>query len=272
MDDIRFSNLKVDCTSRALHNMRGDTVVLRPLPFQVLMLLYENRGKPVSRDMLFSQCWDGSYVTDQALTNVISGIRSCLDKLQAVGVEVKTITKVGYLLDIPADKADTSLSEDSEKPKQPLRSKPNSNLATKLTFPLRTWTASKWTTLVLCAAITLLATKLLMTSQSTFLEDVQFKELQVDETSILVSDNYGLISDYDNFRDKLKSQLPADCKMNVYLRVYESIYNVDEPAMQVFLQQKLGHKNSTVSLFSLNQDSIEASLANIIRQEAQLCE
>ncbi|MDN3686059.1 winged helix-turn-helix domain-containing protein [Vibrio sinaloensis] len=49
-------------------------IILRPLPYEVLLLLLQ-RDEPVSREELFAHCWQGMVVTDQALTNVISGLR-----------------------------------------------------------------------------------------------------------------------------------------------------------------------------------------------------
>ncbi|WP_196333965.1 winged helix-turn-helix domain-containing protein, partial [Vibrio harveyi] len=103
MHRIYFANLILDPTTRKLYNSRGSDVPLRPLPYQVLNLLIEKQGVHVTREELFETCWDGSVVTDQALTNVISGLRKKLGQLDAKGVKIKTVSKIGYLLEIDDD-------------------------------------------------------------------------------------------------------------------------------------------------------------------------
>ncbi len=46
-----------------------------------MLLLQKN--EPVSREELFETCWEGLVVTDQALTNVVSGLRRNLLSLKA---------------------------------------------------------------------------------------------------------------------------------------------------------------------------------------------
>ncbi|HGY9608469.1 winged helix-turn-helix domain-containing protein [Vibrio harveyi] len=61
-----------------------------------MLLLQKN--EPVSREELFETCWEGLVVTDQALTNVVSGLRRNLLSLKAQNAEIKTISKVGYFI------------------------------------------------------------------------------------------------------------------------------------------------------------------------------
>ncbi|NRF12904.1 winged helix-turn-helix domain-containing protein [Vibrio coralliilyticus] len=77
----------------------GKLIRLRPLPFKVLIYLYENKGKCITRNELFSECWNGAIVSDQALTNVISNLRKSLLEVNAYNVILKTVSKVGYILE-----------------------------------------------------------------------------------------------------------------------------------------------------------------------------
>lgn len=63
---------------------------------QVLVALASARGDTVSRDELIESCWGGRIVTDDAISRVISRLRS-LGKTFG-SFEVETITKVGYRL------------------------------------------------------------------------------------------------------------------------------------------------------------------------------
>ncbi|WP_223976289.1 winged helix-turn-helix domain-containing protein [Vibrio sp. B1FIG11] len=106
MKSIQFSNLTLECSTRTLRNQNGNKVVLRPLPYEVLLLLLQKNG-PVSREELFKTCWEGLVVTDQALTNVVSGLRRNLLSLKAQNAEIKTISKVGYFIQAESIKAIT---------------------------------------------------------------------------------------------------------------------------------------------------------------------
>ena len=95
-----LSNLVINTKNRTLANQDEKQVTLRPLSYEVLQVLIKNDGHAVSREELFAQCWMGSPVSDQALTNVISNIRQTLLRLRANGIEVHTVNKVGYRLSI----------------------------------------------------------------------------------------------------------------------------------------------------------------------------
>lgn len=63
------------------------------------------KNGPVSREELFKTCWEGLVVTDQVLTNVVSGLRRNLLSLKAQNAEIKTISKVGYFIQTESSKS-----------------------------------------------------------------------------------------------------------------------------------------------------------------------
>lgn len=74
----------------------GRRELLEPLVMQVLLALSSARGETVSRDDLIDACWRGRIVTDDAISRVISRLRSLGRTFGSF--EVETITKVGYRL------------------------------------------------------------------------------------------------------------------------------------------------------------------------------
>ncbi|MDN3612651.1 winged helix-turn-helix domain-containing protein [Vibrio ostreicida] len=100
MKKLAISNLVLDLSARKLSNSQHNCVTLRPLSFEVLLLLIKNQGEPVKREVIYEQCWPQRIVTDQALTNVISELRRHLVTLKAQGISIKTISKVGYYIEL----------------------------------------------------------------------------------------------------------------------------------------------------------------------------
>ncbi|CAH7101570.1 Transcriptional regulator [Vibrio chagasii] len=92
-------SVTIDTEIRTLtHHPVDITVSMRPLPFKVLLYLLKHQDRCVSREELFEECWQGVLVTDQSLTNTISYIRKVFKNLDTNELELKTISKQGYLL------------------------------------------------------------------------------------------------------------------------------------------------------------------------------
>ncbi|WP_167494663.1 MULTISPECIES: winged helix-turn-helix domain-containing protein [Vibrio] len=108
---LQLANLTINLQDRDIANSNGNCISLRPLSFKVLSLLISNVGHCISRDEFFKQCWNGAIVTDQALTNVISNIRNVFLRLKAQGIQLITISKIGYKLCI--EPSENSANADS---------------------------------------------------------------------------------------------------------------------------------------------------------------
>ncbi|MFD2176792.1 winged helix-turn-helix domain-containing protein [Veronia pacifica] len=111
MKKIQFDNVIFDTGRRELTSDCAETVQLRPLPAEALAVMLDNPNIPVSKEMLIERCWSSSVVTDQALTNVISKLRKALNAVGAQNTRIKTITKLGYVLEV--DGQVERLQEDS---------------------------------------------------------------------------------------------------------------------------------------------------------------
>lgn len=81
-----------------LQDSAGKEVLLRPKSAQVLAFLILHAGQLVSRDAIFDSVWDGLEVSDDSLTQCISGIRRAIeDEDHNV---LQTVPKRGYILKI----------------------------------------------------------------------------------------------------------------------------------------------------------------------------
>lgn len=74
---FRFGEFTVDPTDERLIGPQGP-VRLGNKAFRVLLRLLENEGRLLSKDELFSSVWDGTTVSESALTSVIKELRRAL--------------------------------------------------------------------------------------------------------------------------------------------------------------------------------------------------
>src|SRR5688572_27307991 len=92
---------------------RGSEVVrLEPKAMDVLMLLAERAGRPVTRDELFTAAWPNVVVGDEALTQTINKLRKAFGDASRSPSYIETIAKRGYRLiaDVRPSPADGALS------------------------------------------------------------------------------------------------------------------------------------------------------------------
>ena len=78
---------------------QSQTTSLEPRVMQVLVALSRTIGEPVSRERLIEWCWGGRVVTDGALNRSIAQLRKAL---RDPGIEISTIARVGYRLQVAA--------------------------------------------------------------------------------------------------------------------------------------------------------------------------
>jgi DNA-binding winged helix-turn-helix (wHTH) protein/TolB-like protein len=86
--------------------VRGESEVrLEPKVMDVLVCLAAHAGEVVSRETLNAQVWRDVVVTDQAVTNCISGLRQHLGDDRGANRVIETIPKRGYRLVAPVQLA-----------------------------------------------------------------------------------------------------------------------------------------------------------------------
>ena len=93
-----FASFTLDLDRVCLRSPSGETN-LRPKSFAVLRYLVENARRVVTKDEVIDAVWSGVTVTEESLTRCISEVRRALgDESHEI---VKTISKRGYLFDLP---------------------------------------------------------------------------------------------------------------------------------------------------------------------------
>jgi len=92
-EKFEFGVLRVD---RAAHRawVGADEIALTALEFRLLMMLYDRRGRVLSRDTLLDEVW-GSHV-DVTARNVDTHVKRVREKLAAAGDYIETVRGVGY--------------------------------------------------------------------------------------------------------------------------------------------------------------------------------
>jgi len=86
---------------RELRARRGDeTVELSLRDVQILRLLHRERGKVVTREMLFNECWDMNYLPNsRTIDQHISKLRKRIETDPKRPELIKTVHGVGYRID-----------------------------------------------------------------------------------------------------------------------------------------------------------------------------
>lgn len=276
MHRIYFANLILDPTTRKLSNLDGDDVPLRPLPYQVLNLLIEKQGVHVTREALFETCWDGSVVTDQALTNVISGLRKKLAQLNAQGVQIKTVSKIGYLLEVDADvkpiKQKVEIPElqtleiDDVEPQVKEESKQEAESRDKA-FSV---TSILMTGFLLFAIVSVLYFRPFVPHPD-FLNDSDYQHFSVSETDFYFYDQNHDELDLSALAKSLNDEVFPVCPAIVYLRVSESAYQEGAHILRAFAFAKNSNKNVNYIKFSLDIDTLKETVLESMSRADAIC-
>ena len=91
----RFKDLELDGENRVLR-WGGETIVLPPMEFDVLMVLMKNKNRTVSRQQILSEIWGYEYFGDLRTVDVrIANLRKKLNLAE----EIRTIPRTGYRLE-----------------------------------------------------------------------------------------------------------------------------------------------------------------------------
>ena len=95
---ISVNGIEIDTENMEVKK-NGKLIELTSLEFKILLLLFTNKNKLVTRDMLLNKIWDlaGNFVNDNTLTVYIKRIREKIGDSE--GKIIKTIRGVGYKVD-----------------------------------------------------------------------------------------------------------------------------------------------------------------------------
>ena len=281
MHRVYFSNLILDPTTRTLSSVEGESIQLRPLPYAVLSLLLENQGAHVTRECLFETCWEGALVTDQAITNVISGLRKSFAQLGATDVTIRTVSKIGYVLEIhcaeepvkkKVEERTIRVSQESEvipatsskgdatiKVSAPIKHKENQYL----------WHGVITVVLIACLIFVLLAKPFIR--KPDFIQPSEYQHFQVGATDFYLHDSAYLISDGQLLAYELATQSFPTCHADVYLRVAESAYDDGVYLIKAFAFAKHGSKNASYVNHSVTIEQIPQTVVKAIKRARAIC-
>jgi two-component system, OmpR family, phosphate regulon response regulator PhoB len=116
---VEYGKLRVD---RAAHRawVDGQEVSLTALELRLLLMLYDRRGRVLTRDLLLDEVW-GSHA-DVTTRNVDTHVKRVREKLGAVGDYIETVRGVGYRFrSDPADPGEADDRPASGKSPAPLK-------------------------------------------------------------------------------------------------------------------------------------------------------
>jgi DNA-binding winged helix-turn-helix (wHTH) protein len=278
MKAVQFSNLILECATRTLRNQNGNKVVLRPLPYEVLLVLLQSE-EPVTRDELFQRCWEGTVVTDQALTNVISSLRRNLLSLKAKCVEIKTISKVGYFIEV--DGIEIERLPDVEAPEDVPRMFVDSELSalppTHLDVPdSRTVNLAKLIPALLFT--TLIITLLLISyfkpfsEKPAFIKKGRYEQFALGDTHYFFKDMTSGFVSSDEMQEQLSRTIPPTCGVDIYIRLFPSSYEPDKVALSVWLQQEGGKRNHNFRQFAVEKEQIATYISEALVNREVTCD
>lgn len=104
-DVRRVGSWVIDPPRRVVRHEDGRSVTLEPRTMQLLVALLDADGTILSRDDLIQSCWGGRIVGDDSISSVVYRLRRDLREIGADGIEIETITKVGFRLIRNGDEA-----------------------------------------------------------------------------------------------------------------------------------------------------------------------
>lgn len=111
----RFDSYEFDPTGGTLIGPEG-LIHLRPRTFDLLRTLVEAHPRMVSKGELLERVWKTDFISDSALTQAISELRSALGDSSNGSKYIETHHRKGYRFKAPVIRQDTGVFEDSTGP------------------------------------------------------------------------------------------------------------------------------------------------------------
>ena len=94
---IRIDNIELNETN-GIVKKDGKEIELTALEYKILVMLFENRGRVISREQILANIWDesGNFVNDNTLTVYIKRLRAKIENDTDNPNIIKTIRRLGY--------------------------------------------------------------------------------------------------------------------------------------------------------------------------------
>jgi DNA-binding response OmpR family regulator len=91
----RFADYELDTQRRELRRA-GQLVAIEPKVFEVLLYLLQHRERVVTKEELLAHCWQGTFVSDAALSRCLAKVRKAVQPDHAAPSIIKTVYGQGY--------------------------------------------------------------------------------------------------------------------------------------------------------------------------------
>jgi DNA-binding response OmpR family regulator len=96
---IKIGNCIVDFYKQEIHKLNTNEIIkLTNKEVGILYLLFENKGKPVSRDQILDKLWHGEYPTNRTIDNFILRLRKIIEEDLSNPKYILTRHRKGYEL------------------------------------------------------------------------------------------------------------------------------------------------------------------------------
>jgi TolB-like protein/tetratricopeptide (TPR) repeat protein len=117
---LAFENQVLDLDRREL-TRAGETIVMEPQVFDLLVYLVENRHRLVTRDDLIAGVWNGRIVSDSTLASRITSARQAINDNGEAQRLVRTIVRKGYRFvgEVTVDDSTTAAQPEAQSGQQP---------------------------------------------------------------------------------------------------------------------------------------------------------
>ena len=99
-EEIKIGNVEIN-EAKGIVLKNGKEIELTALEYKILTLLFENRGRIISREQILANIWDEkeNYVNDNTLTVYIKRIREKIEEDINSPKIIKTIRGLGYKIE-----------------------------------------------------------------------------------------------------------------------------------------------------------------------------
>ena len=92
---VVFGDFELDAAQRLLLR-HGSETPLSPKAFRLLELLLDRRPEAISKEELVEHLWEGTFVSDASLHNLVAEIRAALDDDPRTARFIRTVSRHGY--------------------------------------------------------------------------------------------------------------------------------------------------------------------------------
>ena len=96
---VRFGDVEIDMDSCRVFR-GGNLVNLKPMELKLLLYLFDNQGRRVTKDELLEKVWEGAFVGEGTLSVHIRHLREKLEADPQNPVFIKTMWGSGYMFEL----------------------------------------------------------------------------------------------------------------------------------------------------------------------------